>query len=140
MAPQTTPEIEAVRAEVVAGLGESAPSAIAAGTLLTGTDAAAEAYEWLRAHAHDEADPPASPGPGDTPSAAVATITAREREVLRLLADGLTNKQIAQQLRISAKTVMHHSVAIYRKLGVRGRSEATAFAFRHRLIDPSDRR
>jgi DNA-binding NarL/FixJ family response regulator len=36
---------------------------------------------------------------------------------------------------MAPKTVMHHSVAIYRKLGVRGRAEATAWAFRHGLVE-----
>jgi DNA-binding NarL/FixJ family response regulator len=38
-------------------------------------------------------------------------------------------------LGMSAKTVMHHSVAIYRKLGVAGRSGATAWAFQHGVVD-----
>jgi DNA-binding NarL/FixJ family response regulator len=50
--------------------------------------------------------------------------------VLQLLASGLTNKQIATRLHVSPKTVMHHALAIYRVLGVRSRSEATAWAFR----------
>ena len=55
--------------------------------------------------------------------------------MLRLIAAGGTNKDVAAALGISAKTVMHHSVAIYRKLGVRGRAEATAYAYRNNLID-----
>ena len=57
-------------------------------------------------------------------------LTTREREVLRALATGATNKDIALVLAIAPKTVMHHSVAIYRKLGVRGRTEAAALAMR----------
>jgi DNA-binding CsgD family transcriptional regulator len=62
-------------------------------------------------------------------------LTDRELEVLRLIAGGGTNKDVAAALGIRAKTVMHHSMAIYRKLGVRGRAEATAYAFRNNLID-----
>jgi predicted ATPase/DNA-binding NarL/FixJ family response regulator len=62
-------------------------------------------------------------------------LTDRERDVLRLIAAGGTNKDVAAALGIRAKTVMHHSVAIYRKLGVRGRAEATAYAYRNNLID-----
>ena len=62
-------------------------------------------------------------------------LTERQREVLGLLAAGLSNKEIAAQLGVRAKTVMHHTTAIYRELGVRGRSEATAVAFRAGLVD-----
>ncbi len=58
-------------------------------------------------------------------------MTAREREVLAQLATGGSNKEIARVLGMSPKTVMHHSMAIYRKLGVRGRGEAAAWAYRN---------
>ena len=51
------------------------------------------------------------------------------------MAAGRTNREIAELLGMSAKTVMHHSVAIYRKLGVAGRSGATAWAFQHGVVD-----
>ena len=57
-------------------------------------------------------------------------LTDRQGEVVRLLARGLTNKEIAQTLGVTPKTVMHHTVAIYQKLGVRGRSETVAWAIR----------
>jgi len=62
-------------------------------------------------------------------------LTPREREVLGELITGVTNKEISLRLGMAPKTVMHHSMAIYRKLGVRGRAEATAWAFRHGLAD-----
>ncbi|MBF4761921.1 hypothetical protein ISU07_02170 [Nocardioides islandensis] len=71
---------------------------------------------------------PASPtGRADAPT----DLTPRELEVLAELASGRTNREIAEILGMSAKTVMHHSVAIYRKLGVRGRTGATAWAVEH---------
>ncbi len=60
-----------------------------------------------------------------------AILTPRERAVLAALATGRTNREIADLLGMSAKTVMHHSVAIYRKLGVHGRAAATAWAYEH---------
>ncbi len=57
--------------------------------------------------------------------------------MLTALATGRTNREIADLLGMSAKTVMHHSVAIYRKLGVRGRAAATAWAYRHGLATES---
>jgi predicted ATPase/DNA-binding CsgD family transcriptional regulator len=57
-------------------------------------------------------------------------LTDRQHEVVRLLARGLTNKEIAQALGVTPKTVMHHTVAIYQNLGMRGRSETVAWAIR----------
>ena len=62
-----------------------------------------------------------------------AGLTAREVEVLRLLAAGLTNAQIAAHLVISPTTVNAHLRAIYPKLEVRSRSGATRFAIQHAL-------
>ncbi len=65
-----------------------------------------------------------------------AGLTARELEVLALLADGLRNAQIAERLVVSAKTAEHHVSAILRKLDVRTRGEAVAAAARLGLIGP----
>jgi predicted ATPase/DNA-binding CsgD family transcriptional regulator len=62
-------------------------------------------------------------------------LTPRELQVLTELVTGATYKEISRRLGMSPKTVMHHSGAIYRKLGVRGRAEATAWAFRNGLAD-----
>jgi DNA-binding CsgD family transcriptional regulator len=50
--------------------------------------------------------------------------------VLDLLGEGASNPEIGRQLGISGKTVMHRTMTIYRKLGVRGRAEAAAWAAR----------
>ncbi|GAA1930675.1 hypothetical protein GCM10009775_23400 [Microbacterium aoyamense] len=97
---------------------------VAEGGLLSAADASAVAIAWLRRHSAETPAPPPRTSP----------ITPRELDVLALLSHGLTNKEIADRLHLSAKTVMHHSVAIYRKLGVRGRAEAVAYAFRHGLV------
>ncbi len=60
-----------------------------------------------------------------------AGLTAREAEVLRLVAAGLTNKQIAAELSLSEKTVARHLSNIFTKTNVSTRSAATAFAFQH---------
>ncbi len=59
-----------------------------------------------------------------------AALTGREHEVIRLMASGCTNPQIARELLIAPKTVMHHAASVYRKLGVQGRTEAVAFVAR----------
>ena len=61
-------------------------------------------------------------------------LTARELEVLRLVAAGQTNREIAADLVISEKTVARHVANIFTKLGVSSRSAATAFAFEHGLL------
>jgi len=63
-----------------------------------------------------------------------AGLTAREVEVLRLLARGLSNKQIAAQLVISPKTAGSHVEHIYRKISASNRAQASVFAMRHGLM------
>ena len=60
-------------------------------------------------------------------------LTAREVEVLRLLAGGLTDLQIAEKLVLSPRTVHAHISSIYNKLGVTSRSTATRYAIEHHL-------
>jgi DNA-binding NarL/FixJ family response regulator len=69
-------------------------------------------------------------GTGET-----ANLTERERQVLQLLAEGLTQTAIAAELYISPKTVGTHIQRILTKLGVHSRAEAVASAFRMRLVD-----
>ena len=63
-----------------------------------------------------------------------AHLTSREVEVLRLVAEGLTNAQIAERLFLARKTVDHHVSAILAKLGVRSRGLAAAEATRLGLV------
>lgn len=63
-----------------------------------------------------------------------AGLSPREIEVLRLLSRGLSDKEIAQRLSLSARTVHHHVEHIYEKTGVSGRAAAALYAVRHDLI------
>ena len=63
-----------------------------------------------------------------------AGLTVREVEVLRLLAQGLSNKAIAQRLVISPKTAGNHIEHIYTKIGASNRSQASVFAMKHGLM------
>jgi DNA-binding CsgD family transcriptional regulator/tetratricopeptide (TPR) repeat protein len=76
--------------------------------------------------------------PRATTRQAPAQLTARQLEVLGLVAEGQTNAEIAQRLYITEKTAGHHVSAILRKLGVRTRTEAAAEA--HRLGIPTPNR
>jgi len=62
-----------------------------------------------------------------------AGLSAREAEVLRLVATSLTNAEIAERLYLSPRTVQAHLYTIYRKLDVGTRAEATRFAIEHGL-------
>ena len=62
-------------------------------------------------------------------------LTAREIEVLRLLARGMTNNEIAAELIISRRTVNNHIEHIYVKLGVNNRARASLYAVQHGLMD-----
>jgi DNA-binding NarL/FixJ family response regulator len=63
-------------------------------------------------------------------------LTARELEVLRLVAAGRSNREIAAQLVISEHTVARHLQNIFAKLDVSSRTAAASFAFEHELVRP----
>lgn len=66
----------------------------------------------------------------------VEQLTEREHEVLRLMARGATNAEIAEQLYVSEATVKTHVGAIFTKLGVRDRAAAIVFAYDHGIVGP----
>ena len=76
------------------------------------------------------ARPPARPARGSAAATGVAGLTARELEVLRLLAGGQTNAEIAGNLGLSVNTIERHVGNVYRKIDARGRADATAWAIR----------
>jgi DNA-binding NarL/FixJ family response regulator len=68
------------------------------------------------------------------PPGVASKLTARELEVLHLLAGGLESEDIATQLFISPRTVSTHLENIMRKLGVRSRAQVVALAYRDELV------
>jgi DNA-binding CsgD family transcriptional regulator len=88
----------------------------------------------------DGVEPPTDPSPPPgMPSAAGPAappphgLSRRELEVLRWLAAGESNRQIARHLGLSPHTIERHVANLYRKIGARGRADATAYALRNGL-------
>ena len=74
--------------------------------------------------------------PGAAEEAPRSRLSAREREVVQLLAEGRTNKEIAARLEISTKTVETHRSSIMRKLNLHSVGELTRYAIRNKIIEP----
>ncbi len=77
---------------------------------------------------------------GEAKPALPAGLTMREVEVLRLIAAGMSNSEVAAALYLSVKTVSRHLSNIFTKIGVSSRAAATAFAFEHQLVETQHRR
>ncbi|MFC0457738.1 LuxR C-terminal-related transcriptional regulator [Arthrobacter liuii] len=90
-------------------------------------EAARAAFERLGA----APDLAALPGIAPSPS---GPLTAREVDVVRLVAKGLTNRGVAEELVLSEKTIARHLANVYRRLGIASRAAATAYAYDHGLI------
>ncbi len=67
-------------------------------------------------------------------SAIIQSLTHREKEILRLMVQGMSSRKIGERLGIQASTVKYHTSHIFAKLAVTSRTEAIAFAYHHYLI------
>jgi ATP/maltotriose-dependent transcriptional regulator MalT len=108
-------------------LGEKAFAAAWAEGRNMSPEQALTANEPVRIPTHDPATQPSLPTYPDG-------LTAREVEVLRLVAQGLSNAEIAEQLIISLLTVKAHMRSLYNKLGIGSRSTATRYVIEHHLL------
>lgn len=126
LAGRPEPAAAALRAGVRGVLGRTAD----ADTLVLGLLAAVRGMSVLDPELLPAAGILRPAGPGEPPE----TLTPRERQVLGLIADGLSNKEIARRLGISEHTVKFHVNTIMSKLGARSRTEAVVIAARLGLI------
>lgn len=97
-------------------------AAVQGRTFITPT-LAAEVLQTLKRNPSEVQDP-------------VATLTLRQREILRLLVDGLTAKQIASRLDISPRTVEFHKYRMLESLGLKGSADLIHFALRRGMAGP----
>ena len=122
--------------ELLSGLRAELPSAVteATPTRIEGIELGQLVEEIMPeevgAHAAEE---PSQPRPAAT-GARLDGLTRREVEVLTLIAVGKSNREIAEELFISTKTVIHHVTSILNKTGTTNRTEAAGYAARHGVI------
>jgi DNA-binding CsgD family transcriptional regulator len=132
LVPQERAVLEPYRASVRSRLGEGAwEEAVAEGGAL-GLDRAT-AYALSKEKPSKHLSPATSRPSVSSMPEHPARLSPREVEVLGLVAEGLTNAQVAKELFLSPRTVETHLTSIYHKLGVNSRAAATRFALVHGL-------
>ena len=82
-------------------------------------------------------DPEGAPAPTSSVISTLPTLTPREKEILELLGEGMSNQAIAQQTGLSENTVKHYMTPLLQKLGVRNRTEAALLVRRPVPVGPS---
>jgi DNA-binding NarL/FixJ family response regulator len=120
-----SPGMRLVLSSHCAASAEAAMRAAGADAFLPAGARAADAVETVLAVCRGGAAPAQ---PGLAVPASPAALTGREREVLGWLVNGLTNREIAAEIHLSQHAVKKHASAIFRKLGVRNRTEASRVA------------
>ena len=110
---------------------------LAAARAALGEDAFVDA--WAASHSFMTGRAAAGAGVAGRPLSSRDELTAREVEVLQLVAEGLGDAEVARRLVVSPRTVHSHLRSIYRKLGVSSRSAATRYAVEHELTRSADR-
>jgi two-component system, NarL family, response regulator DevR len=99
---------------------------VASGQASLDPAAASHVMRWMREHGQQQPDP-------------LAGLTWQEKRILTLIGDGLTNRQIAERLILSDKTVKNHVTSLFDKLGMNRRAQAAAFTTRLVLAERAER-
>ncbi|MFB9309800.1 DNA-binding NarL/FixJ family response regulator [Agromyces hippuratus] len=119
---------DAAMAAVLAGASGYVLKTIAGGRLVEDVRAVAAGRSLLSPALISKLRPPATPAEGrDDPR--FGSLNLRERQVLALIAEGLTNRQIGDRLSLAEKTVKNYVSGLLRKLGLERRTQAAAFEF-----------
>ncbi len=122
------PELLDLGSQLNRELGEKRARELAvAGAAMDLNDAAVYARDQIDIARRNPTAPSRQARPGG--------LSRREIEVLRLVADGRTAREIAAQLFISSRTAEHHIQHVYTKIGVTGRAAATRWAVKHSVVD-----
>jgi two-component system response regulator NreC len=112
-----------------AGASEYVPKSADAAELLAAIHAVRNGHTFM-----DSSTSPGVPAVAASPAIAESSLSARELEVLRLLAQGYSNLEIAEQIHLSVKTVETYRHRLRTKLGLRSRAELYRFAASHHLL------
>jgi DNA-binding CsgD family transcriptional regulator len=110
------------------------PADVDAATLVAIITVVAAGYALAPRRDLADEDPSPFADPGDAADESANALSLREREVLALLAEGASNKEIARALALSIHTIKFHVAALTEKLGARSRGEAVAIAIRAGLV------
>jgi DNA-binding NarL/FixJ family response regulator len=102
-------------------------------TLLKAIDQVRQGEVWMERRLVADLIAAAPPRP-DGDQARIGSLTPREREVVRLLCEGLRNKQIAERLAVTDVTIRHHLTSVFSKLGVSDRLGLLLYASKHGLM------
>jgi two-component system, NarL family, response regulator YdfI len=128
------PSSESIADALRDGIKSVLPSGLTGTELVTAIEAAAAGFVVLDEHSAEAMLGSPTFATGIDSNASIEPLTPREIEVLRLLALGLGNKEIAARLEISEHTVKFHVASILSKLGAASRTEAVTLGIRHGLV------
>jgi len=117
-----------------AGIKAVLPNRIAEAEILAAAEAAAAGLVIMHPSDLDALLPARAAAAGGVPAALAEPLTPREIEVLRLLAEGIGNKEISARMAISEHTVKFHIASIMGKMGATSRTEVVTLGIRHGLI------